>query len=233
MKKLAIAILLLATMMTSCLEEDPGPRQSDSRSFTEVDFDRVEAGDALNITIQQGNTFSIQADGDRRNLEDLLVYKSGSTLVLRYNHFENRQYGTSISITMPAIIGVDFSSAVNAQVTGFTDISQFDLSLSGGSLAQMEIEAAEVNFLISGASQLRLFGKGEALNGTISGASLFSAFDYPSSQAMLRVSGASNGKVNVSQKLEVNASGASVVLYKGKPQLEVEASGESVVKAEL
>jgi hypothetical protein len=234
MKKLIIVFLLFSSLVwTSCLEEDPGPRQSDSRTYSVTDFDRIDANDALNITILQGNTFSIHADGDRRNLDDLQVYKSGTTLVLRYSHYEKRQYGTSISITMPEILGCDFSSAVNAQLSGFTDISQFDLSLSGGSLAQLNIEATHINFLISGASQLRIAGQGETLNGTISGASLLSAFNYPAMNAKLIVTGASNGKVTISQQLEVNASGASLIVYRGNPQLKIDASGESIIKPDL
>lgn len=55
---------------------------------------------------------------------------------------------------------------------------------------------------------------------------------YSFSRAKLMVSVASNAKVSVSQALEVNASGASLVLYRGNPQLEVETSGESIVKPE-
>jgi len=231
MKNLAIVSLLLSSFIIfSCNEEDPGPRQSDSRTYPVMDFDRVAAGDALVITMTQGNSFSVLANGDRRNLDDLLVYKNGNTLVIRYEHYEKRQYNTSINISLPVLLGGDFSGAVNADISGFTNVNQFDLSLSGASLAQLDIEASELNFLLSGASQLRLTGKGEILNGTISGASLLSAFEYPSTQAKLIVSGASNGKVNVSQQLEVNASGASLILYRGNPQLEVDASGESVVR---
>jgi len=233
MKKIALATFIFSTLfLSSCLEEDPGPRQSDSRTYAVTDFDRIAAGDALIITIKQGNNFSIQADGDRRNLDDLMIYKNGTTLVIRYDHYEKRQYSTSMNITLPTLEGSDFSGAVNANISGFTHVTQFDLSLSGASLAQLDIEASELNFALSGASQLRLNGKGETLNGTISGASLLSAFNFPSAQAKLIVSGASNGKVNVSQQLEVNASGASLVLYRGNPQVEVEVSGESMVKQE-
>jgi len=231
MKNLAISTLILSSLLiSSCYEEDPGPRQTDSRTFAVMDYDRIEAGDALILTIKQGNTYSIQAVGDRRNLDDLLVYKNGNTLVLRYDHNEKRQYGTSITITSPDLTGFDFSGAVNGKISGFTHVSQFDLSLSGASLAQMEMDATELNFSLSGASQLLLNGFGEKLQGTISGASLLSAFDFLSAEAKLTASGASNGKVNVSSQLDVNASGASLIIYKGNPQLEVDASGESVVK---
>ncbi len=225
-------LLLSSVFILSCNEEDPGPRQSDSRTYAIVDFDRIVTGDAMIINIKQGNSFSIEANGDRRNLEDLMVYKTGSTLVIRYEHYEKRQYNTSLNITLPALMGADFSGAANAQISGFTDINEFDLVLSGASLAQLDLEITELNFVLSGASQLRLTGKGETLHGTLTGASLLSAFSYPSSQAKLTVSGASNAKVSVSQALDVNASGASLVLYRGNPQLEVETSGESIVKPE-
>jgi len=233
MKNFALLTLLFGSiLLTSCYEEDPGPRQSDTRAYAVVDFDRVEAGDALNVTILQGSSFSIEASGDRRNLDDLMVYKNGNSLVLRFNHYERRQYTTSITITMPELNGCNFSGAVNSKVNGFKNIALFDLSLSGASLAQMEIEAAELKFLLSGASQLRLTGNGDIIDGNISGASLFSAFEFPASQANLLISGASNGKVSVTQKLEVDASGGSLVIYRGNPQLVVDATGDSVVKAE-
>jgi hypothetical protein len=94
----------------------------------------------------------------------------------------------------------------------------------------LNLDASELYFSVSGASQLRLSGEGQILNGTISGASLLSAFNYSSEQVKLIVSGASNGKVSVSQQLEVDASGASLILYRGNPQLEVQVSGESIVK---
>jgi len=231
MKNLSITTLLLSLLfLSSCFEEDPGPRQADNRQYAIVDFDRVQAGDALVITIKQGNSFSIQADGDRRNLNDLLVYKNGNTLVLRYDHYEKRQYNTTINITMPVLYGSDFSGAVNAEVSGFSNLEQFDLSLSGASLAQLDIEASEFYFSVSGGSQLRLNGQGELMSGSLSGASLLSAFTYTSTRVKVIASGASHGKVNVSQQLEVNASGASVVIYRGNPQLDIEATGESIVR---
>jgi len=233
MKSLTIALLLLSSLViSSCNEEDPGPRQSDSRRYDIVDFDRIVTGDAMVINIKQGSNFSVQADGDRRNLDDLMVYKTGSTLVIRYEHFEKRQYHTSLNITLPNLVGSDFSGAVNAQISGFSNIQQFDLVLSGASLAQLTMEVSELKCSLSGASQLRLTGNGERLHGTITGASLLSAFDYPSVDAKLIVSGASHAKVSVSQKLDVNASGASLVMYRGNPQLEIETSGESIVKQE-
>jgi hypothetical protein len=231
MKRFNIILLLLTTVwLTACFnDEDPGPRQQDTRSFAIVDFDRIEAGDALDITILSGNNFSIKAEGDRRNLDDLEVFTSGNSLILRFDENESRQYTTFVTITMPALNGISFSGAVNGRVSGF-DAARLDVALSGASLGQLDTDATELYFNINGASQLRLRGAGNLIDGSISGASVLTAFEYETVQAKLHVSGASQGRVNVSQQLQVIATGASEVIYQGEPELLVETSGASVVK---
>jgi len=232
MKRFNIALLLSTSVwLTACFnDEDPGPRQQDARSFAVVDFDRVEAGEALDVTIVAGTNYSIKAEGDRRNLDDLEVFTNGNSLVLRFDENENRQYTTFITITMPELTGINFSGAVNGRVSGFDDVARLDVTLSGASLGQIDMDATELYLNVNGASQLRLRGEGALMDGNISGASVLTAFEYETVQAKLHVSGASQGRVNVSQQLQVVATGASEVIYRGEPELVVETSGASVVK---
>jgi hypothetical protein len=231
MKNIKLLVLLLPLVwLTSCYEEDPGPRQQDNRSFAVVDFDRIEASDALIVTVKYSENFSIEAAGDRRNLDDLHVTKNGNTLVIRFNHYQKRQYTTDVTITLPVLRGVDFSGAVNAKVSGFAPINRMDVSLSGASLTQLSLDATEIHFSLSGASQLRLNGEGQLLEGNISGASILTAFEFFTEKADLTVSGASNAKVSVANQLNGTASGASVVLYRGNPDVKLEVSGSSAVQ---
>lgn len=233
MKSLNPLFLLfaLSAVLFSCSEEDPGPKQNDERSFAIVDFDRLEISEALDVAVQQGSSFSVQARGDSRNINDLEVYKNGNTLRIKFDNNRNRQYTTYIMITMPVIRGLDFSGAVNGRINGFTEkISRFDLSMSGASTGQLDIEAEEVYALLTGASNLRIYGNGKRIEASVSGASLFTAFDYPVETARLTVTGASHAKINASTQLNVSASGASEVLYRGAPQLEADVTGASTLK---
>jgi hypothetical protein len=100
MKKINLIMMFAALVLVSaCNEEDPGPRQQDKQNYAEVDFDRIEAEDALVLTINYGENFSIEAEGDRRNLDDLRVVKNGNSLELRFNQSKKRQYETYITIT--------------------------------------------------------------------------------------------------------------------------------------
>ncbi|MBX2913843.1 MAG: DUF2807 domain-containing protein [Cyclobacteriaceae bacterium] len=226
-----IYFALSSVLLSACLdEEDPGPRQQDVRTFAVVDFDRVEAGDGLDVTIVYGTNYAIKAEGDRRNLSDLEIFKRGNALIVRFDEFEHRQYTTFITITMPVLAGINFSGAVNGRVSGFDPVARLDVTLSGASLGQVDMDANELYLNINGASQLRLRGQGSVLDGSISGASLLTGFEFKSVQAKLHISGASQGRVNVTQQLTVIATGASEVIYRGDPQLQVETSGASVVR---
>jgi len=233
MKSLNSLFLLFALSFAlfSCNEDDPGPKQNDDRSFAVVDFDRLEISEALDVTVLQGSSFSVQARGDSRNINDLEVYKNGNTLRIKFDNNRNRQYTTYITITMPVIHGLDFSGAVNGRINGFTEkISRFDLSLSGASTGQLEVNANEVHALLTGASNLRIIGIGQKIEASVSGASQLTAFDYPVEMAKLTVTGASQAKVNATVQLNVSASGASGVLYRGTPLVEAEVTGASSVK---
>lgn len=213
----AALFLLIAALLTSCREDaDPGPIQQHEEEYAVSDFDRLEVGDAFDLTIIQGTSYSVKVTGDRRNIEDLEVKRSSSTLRVRFaKHDRNdyRQYRTYIIVTMPALSGVDLSGAVTARVSGFT--SDFD----------MDVE-------LSGASQLDIAGAAKSLDADISGASTLHGFEFETKSATIEASGASNAEILATQTLNARASGASNVRYRGNPAVSANTSGASVVEPE-
>jgi hypothetical protein len=224
---LGLAITLFG--LSSCHTEDPGPLQEDEKQFSIVDFDRLEMGSAFIIDVEQGNFFSVEARGDRRNIDDLKVYKDGNTLVIRYDDNHNRKHDTFITITMPSLRAANFSGASNSRVSGFLDQDELDFYLSGASLSQLDIDADEINIVISGASNLTLTGSGAQLNSEISGASLLNSFNYTVGEVKVSASGASKAHVYADDELDAIASGASIIYYKGTPNVQSSVSGASSV----
>jgi hypothetical protein len=229
--KLPIRVVLLLTAITlaSCYTDDPGPIQESERQYSLVDFDRLEMGDAFNITVEQGNFFGVSARGDRRNIEDLNVRKEGTTLLISYRQNRNRRHDTFITITMPELFAINFSGGSDSKVSGFENEGSFDVYLSGGSVCQLDLEAVHVNTVLSGASYVNLRGSGELLEADLSGASVLKAFSFPVTRVNIEVSGASDGDVSVSDHLDVVATGASHVAYRGQPTVTSDLSGASSV----
>ncbi|MEJ7644034.1 MAG: DUF2807 domain-containing protein [Chryseolinea sp.] len=222
--------VVASALITSCTTEDPGPVQEVEKQFALIDFDRLEMGSGLNINVTQGNNYNIMVKGDRRNIEDLNVRNVGNTLVIEYEDHGNRNHTTYVRITMPELKSVNFSGGSFSEVTGFESDQRLDFILSGGSFSQLNAGYRDVKIILSGGSKLRLYGLGDELNAEISGASELSAFDYPVRAARLNVSGASSGKVTVTDQLAAVAASASSVLYRGSPTVSSEVTGASTVR---
>lgn len=232
----ATLIALMIFSLSSCFEnEDPGPLQEQELEYSILDFNRLEIGDAMNVTVEQGAIFEVKVNGDRRNLDDLDVGKIGNTLRMSYKNSSrssHRQYTTYVNITMPFLEGAIFSGAVTSKVTGFTSDGSFDLTISGASSSQVAIEAAAIKLNLSGASELNLSGLASDLDAIVSGASHLRAFDFEVETATVEASGASKVKVFVHQVLNADASGASQITYRGTPTLKSSTSGASTIGAD-
>jgi hypothetical protein len=230
-KLLALAMVAFVPfLLSSCYTEDPGDLQPMEKTYELVDFDRLEMGDDFVIRVEQGNYFSITARGDERNINDLIVRKEGSTLVVRFDDNNNRKHDTYIDITMPELHEVNFSGASNSVITGFSHDGVFKISLSGASVSQLELDGAVTDLSLSGASTLTLTGSSSELSAGVSGASVLRAFNFPVEEAYVNASGASSVKVSVADKLNVVASGASSVFYRGAPAVTSNVSGGSSVQ---
>jgi hypothetical protein len=221
-------IIVLIPLLLSCDREDPGPLQEVHKDFVVTDFDRLEMGSGFRIRVDQANSFSVKVKGDRRNVDDLEVYKQGNTLVIEFEDEKDRRHETYIDITMPLLTAANFSGASESKIRGF-DGEEVDIYLSGASVCQVDATFSKVDVVISGASEVLLFGDGVDLVGELSGASSLKAFDYPVKTATLELSGASSGKVAATESLDVTAAGASAVLYRGEPSVVADTSGGSTV----
>lgn len=223
-------ILLIAftsLLLTACFVEDPGPRQETEREYTVVDFDRLEMGSGFHIDVEHGNFFSVSVRGDRRNIDDLIVEKQGSTLVIRYRDFRERRHDTFIDITMPELRSVNFSGGSESQVYDFQEAAALDVHLSGGSVCQLEVDAASISTNLSGGSYLSIRGTGQHLDADVSGASALKAFHFPVTRADIELSGASDAEVTVSNELNIVATGASHLAYRGNPVVTSDVSDSS------
>ena len=221
------ALLFLTTLSFGVLAQD------DTRTFTATGFTKLSMGSAFKIEVKQGSNFNISTSGRREDLDDLEAAVRGGTLHLGYkNTSRNRNRKTvNVSITMPALSGIDFSGASKANVARFSGVRMMDIEVSGASSVVMSLSAPKVNFDISGASSLALSGNGDVLTGEVSGASSFKGRDFSSKTANIDASGASSAAVAASAAVNAEASGASTIRYSGGAKdVHASTSGASSIK---
>lgn len=233
---LKTSLLLLMISLNSCIikiDNDPLPLSAYyeiRQNFNLSNFDNIKTGSAFKINVIQGNYYRVTAIGDETDIDDLDLYVRNGTLYGDYrNDARNKHYTMRIDITVPTLSSVQFSGATTADVSGFY-ANTFDVILSGASKLFLDIDVTKLYMDISGASQFTPSGDAQKISGEISGASLLNTLNFPSDEMDIKVSGASNARVDVYKYLKVNASGASRVRYRGNPTTTISTSGASTVE---
>ncbi len=229
MKKYLI-LGMAALALNSCSRDNVGPYDETFADFSLNDFDRLAMGNGFKVSVVRGNAYRIVAHGHRADVDDLEVRRVEDELRISYRHNRSRQYDMELEITMPYLESIDFSGAVEADITGFEREPQLDVRLSGASDVWFNGTVEFLTADLSGASELELEGYANQMDVILSGASELDAFDFPVYDAALDLAGASKAEVTASQNLKVKASGASAVWYRGNPRTDVQSSGGSTVR---
>jgi hypothetical protein len=225
-------------MLVACSFSPEGrSAQDDNRITKNYDlkgFDRLDLGSAFEIFVTKGS-HSVKVEGRSQDIKDLEADVVGGKLRIRYKDsigWNKNRKRVTVTISMPTLKGLDLSGATTSKVSGFNNLGNLDLDISGASKSEIEVNAQKVIMDVSGASTVILTGTANRIEGEVSGATSLRAYDFPVKDAFFDVSGASNIKVNVSSKLEVEASGASSVRYRGSASVRSNTSGASSVKRE-
>lgn len=201
-----------------------------------ADFDKIQASYAFDVQVVQGDAFSVTIRMDDNLTEYLDARVDGTTLLLGLDPSIGFNFGAATleaEVTMPELRGAEASGASKVRLTGFDSTEDLRLEASGASSILGDIAAGDIDIDVSGASTVSLSGDGDALSLFVSGASTASLGELAVTDAHVEVSGASRATVNPSGTLDAEASGASVVTYRGNPTMgTIDVSGASKVESE-
>lgn len=232
----ALVPLLVAILLIGCAQvRITGSGNVVSQEEAITGFDTVDISHSFSVDITQGEDFSVVIRVDDNLVEYLDVTKDGSTLKIRfdparsYNFFDATM---EAEITMPELAGLDLSGNSDARVSGFESMQSLTVDLSGNSNLRGDIQAGDSSFDASGNSSIALSGSAGDVSVDASGSSDVDLADFPAADGSVSASGASTVTVNLSGRLDADASGSSDVYYLGNPQLgSIDTSGSSSVQS--
>jgi hypothetical protein len=224
---------ILPPVMISPAQSVTGSGNLVTREFSIKDFDRLNISHAFKAEVTQGDGYAVQVTVDD-NLEQYLeVSKQGDTLTVGLKPGLNLSLNRTTmrtKITMPKLRGIDANGATQVTLAGFESDDSLDVRVSGASTVRGDIQSGGSTFDVSGASTVRLNGRGGDSNIDVSGASRADLEDFVLEDVSIKVSGAGTAIVNVTGRLDAEASGASKVEYLGEPTLgNIDESGASHV----
>jgi hypothetical protein len=109
-----------------------------------------------------------------------------------------------------------------------------DVDLSGASMLRGTLHTAEVTADLSGASALQILGSTVDFRIDASGSSSIEGYDFLAKYLDAQLDGASQASLSVEEEIRIEASGASILRYRGEATIvHQELSGAaSVVKVD-
>lgn len=248
---LAVILLIGVSLTISGCEVVTGSGEIITLEMDYRDFERIEVTYAFEVEIEQSETYQVQIIIDEALLEYLQVKKSGGTVYIGLK--SGNTYMDQVrkaEIKLPRLRRLELSGASGGTVSGFSTVNDMRFELSGASsldvinlkardidieasgasefAGNVEIRAGE--FKLSGGSTLKLAGSASDISLEASGASDAHLADFTTASADIELSGASDAEVVVNERLEINLSGASKLIYYGNPRLgSINVSGGSSI----
>ena len=255
MKKAMVAVLvvvlLTSVVIAGCEGVVTGSGNLETRQFNFSDFTKLDISSAFEFEIVQSGSYSVSITADDNLFEHIQVSKEGETLRIGLKTLTSLGPVTMKTvITMPQLRGMDISGASKGSVSNFNSTENLDIEVSGASSLELveisagdvefdvsgaskatgDITASIVDFDVSGASTVQLEGSASDIVADVSGASRMKLAGFTVNNADVSLSGASNGTVNLSGKLDANLSGASKLEYIGEPTMgAINTSGASTL----
>jgi hypothetical protein len=188
-------------------------------------FTRVVISDAMELILTQGAAESVKVEAEDNILPLVVVESGGEKLNIKFKESHNVQSTKQVKVyvTYKQLSEVFVSGASKLSATNVIQEEKFLLILSGASQATLNINNPWLSVNCSGASKAILRGTTEKLNVQCAGASNVNAQKLVAQEAAVEADGASSVVLDTRNKLNIIASGASVVRY-------LSAAGTSITK---
>lgn len=225
MKTKAIVFVFLLTLglLTSC--DHDTIRASDevsSLDYSIPDYSTLKVSNAFNIHVTFSDTEeSIRIEANENLHDRIIVKREGSSLVIKLKKFTNVRGNATLNayIVTKDISNFDISGATKLTLENLWNRADGRIELSGASNFTGEVVVDHLKLDMGGASSLDLFGTVSALDAELSGSSDIRDFDLSVKDLKIKISGASEASLSISESIDIRASGASSLKFKGDAKI--------------
>lgn len=205
-----------------------------TQSRTTEKFNSIDVSGAIDVYVKQDSaqqTIKVETDDNLQEYID--IHEDNGVLYISQRDNYSLDPSKKIKVYVSALYyrRLNISGASNIYSENKLVSSEtLDIDMSGASEVKIEVKAPRINADISGASSVKISGETKDFNVEGSGASDIKSFDLMTENTTLDISGACSAEVFASVKLDVEASGASGIKYKGNAAVNQDVSGASSVK---
>lgn len=229
MKTKSILFLLFAISIafTSCCDMNDD-YVTPSGEITTVNhsvggFSELDIQDAFNVYVTfSDDEESVQIEANANLHPYIEVSKNGDKLIVKLEDNINlgpNQATLNVHIRMHDLNEVNGAGATNFQFQNELIGNKLNVELTGACSLQGTIHVDELKATIIGGSSIDIAGSAQTFTVEAIGASDMESYGFETNKLEAELAGASNVSITVHENMDVKASGASSLFYKGDGQV--------------
>jgi hypothetical protein len=226
------SFLILATVSVACIIAGINNNEKGVKETRTVEsFSGIDADSGFNVYLYQDGKSEVVVESDSTLIQHIETNVKNGVLKIRLKKNVVRTKTLNVHVHFDKLNMIKASGG--GDIIGKTILKQNKLVInsSGGSDVSIEVYANEIEANMSGGVDLDISGTTNSFNINASGGSDVNAFDLKSANAKVNASGGCDVEIFATQKIDIDASGASDVVFSGNPKLvNINKSGASDVK---
>lgn len=234
MKKIIFSIALLFTAILSNAQETiVNDANAEVRQIA-GSFNAIKVSGGIDIYLSQSATEAVAVSAtEQKYKDDIKTVIENGTLHIYYDSKRGWTKGNKklkAYVSFKNLERLEAGGASDVQVAGTIAVPSLSLDMSGASGFKGAVEVNTLAIELSGASDAKISGKAANVTIQSSGASDVKGYDLVTENCTAKASGASDINITVNKELNVHASGASDIYYKGTCVIkDIHSSGASTV----
>lgn len=233
---LGIAAAVLA--LTACMYTGSGPMltkgdlagHTTEESRDVAGFTAIAMGGNADLTVTEGEEFSVIVTADENLQEHVATRVKGSTLEISQ---EYSYFGTpprvAVAVTLPVLSKVSLSGSSDATIR-VTNPESLEVSVSGSADVDLRADATVLALSVSGSGSIIANGTVSTATLSVSGSGEVDGTNLTAGEAKVRVSGSGDVWVRAREILDAQVSGSGHVTYFGDPAVSTNVSGSGRVE---
>jgi len=177
-------------------------------------FTGVHASAGIDVVLSQGD-FYVEVIADENLQEVITVELKGDILVIGSERSIYRAESKVVNVSLPILDELKISSAGDMDAESDFDCEDLKISISSAGDLKMGVSAESIDINISSSGDCDLWGKTGDFYASLSSAGDLNAYDLEADFVKVRVSSAGDAKVWANEEIDMGASSAGSIYYKG------------------
>ena len=212
MKKLILPFVAISLLFTiSCDDDDNRVRITGSgniitESRTVDSYSQIEIRSVIDATIAFGSTPGLSVSADDNIIDLVSTEVAGNKLIISLPEGDYEDISVNVSLVNPNLRTLTSSGVNNITVSGFENLDQLDV-------------------IMTGVGNIEMSGSSDVLNINSSGSMNFSGFEFVTNTCDINLSGVGNIEITVNELLTGSLTGVGNILYRGSPQVNISVTG--------